>query len=142
MISFSVKSLLFTLALIVCLGALNPARLFYSFNSNIIGVCFAEDNVNISFMDTRIREELSLKKNLITFNKVSGMLSTTLKEQKRLFIAKNGDQKNETAWKAENLINEASLFASQSNYNESLKVLETVHNMIMTSLKELHRIKK
>lgn len=142
MISFSVKTLLTTLALIVCLDALHPAGLFYSSSSNIIGVCFAEDNVDTSFMDTRIREELSLKKNLITFNKVSGMLSTTLREQKRLFIAKKGGQKNETALKVENLINEASLFASQHNYKESLKILETVHNIIMTSLKELNRIKK
>lgn len=142
MISFSVKTLLLTLALIVFLGALNPAGLFYSFNSYIIGVCFADNNVNISFMDTRIREELSLKKNLITINKITGMLSTTLREQKKLFIAKKGDKKNETALKAENLINEASLFASQRNYNESFKILENVHNMIMTSLKELQRIKK
>ena len=142
MSSFSVKILLLTLAFIVCLGALNPARLLYSFNSTIIGVCFAEDNVDITFMDVRIREELALKKNLITFNKVSGMLSTTLREQKRLFIAKKGEQKNETAFKAENLLNEASLFASQHNYDKSLKILGTVHNMIITSLEELNRIKK
>ena len=142
MIRFSVKTYLLTLALIVWSGALNPVRLFYLFDSNIIGLSFAGDNVDISFMDTRIKEELSLKKNLITFNKVSGMLSTTLREQKRLFIAKRGEQKNETAFKAENLINEASLFASQHNYTKSLTILATVHDMIMASLEELNKIKR
>jgi hypothetical protein len=34
-------------------------------------------------------------------------------------------------------MNEANLFASQRSFKKGFKVLETVHGMMMTSLKEL-----
>jgi hypothetical protein len=139
MISLNVKSLLFTLALVAGIIALNPAVFLYPFSSNVTSQCFAEDTVNITFMDTRIREELSLKKNMINFNKASGLLHTALKEQKRVFTAKKGNETNKTALKIEDLMNEANLFASQRSFKKGFKVLETVHGMMMTSLKELLR---
>ncbi len=117
----NLKSLLFALALIAGTSA-----------------CSDKATEKKSIMDDEIRNELSLKRNLINFNRASGMLSDVLREQKRVFIANKADKKNEIALKVEELMNEASLFASQDNYDKSFDILQTVHGILLASIKELN----
>jgi len=90
-----------------------------------------------SYAYNEIKGELSSKKDLIQFNRISGMLSNLLQEQKRLFTATKGNGKNETAMKIEALLNEAALFASQSSYDDAFKTLDNTHEVVAKSLNEM-----
>jgi len=90
-----------------------------------------------SYAYNEIKSELSSKKDLIQFNRVSGLLSDLLREQKRLFIATKGNGKNETAMKIEAMLNEAALFASQSSYGDAFKTLDNTHEVVAESLNEM-----
>jgi len=84
-----------------------------------------------------IKAELSSKKNLIHFNRIGGLMSDLLREQKRLFTLTNGNVENETAIKIEALLNEAAMFASQESYDEAFKTLDNAHELAMKSLMEM-----
>lgn len=90
-----------------------------------------------SYAYNEIKAELSSKKDLVQFNRISGMLSSLLLEQKRLFTLTKGNGKNETALKVEALLNEAALFASQNMYDDSFKTLDDAHETIAKSLREM-----
>lgn len=99
------------------------------------GVSLASENDPFAYNE--IKTLLASEKSLINYNMVSGRLCDLLREQKRLFTANERTGKNETAAVLEGLLNEAGLFASQSDYSEAFKILNAVHEKVMESLKQL-----
>jgi len=131
------RSLLVALPLALCVGGVNTGIFSFSFDSPAISECFAGEKKTHSLMDDGIRKELSLEKNLVNFNRASGMLTDILREQKRIFTESKAKGKNMTAMKVEDLINEANMHVSQGNYTDGYKMLETVHAILLDSIARL-----
>jgi hypothetical protein len=83
------------------------------------------------------RDELSLPRNMSSFNRASGILGDLVREERRLFSAKNSGVNDDTADKAEEILNEASLLGAQTKYDEAYAALEKAFAMLSTSIKEL-----
>ncbi len=90
-----------------------------------------------SYTHNEIRDALSSKKDMIRFSRASGLLSSLLREQKRLFTSTKGTGKNEAALKIEGLLNEAAMFASSKNYDDAYIILHNAHEVVSKSLEEL-----
>lgn len=83
------------------------------------------------------RTELALPRNMSSFNRASGILGDLLREQRRLFSAKYSGVTDETAEKAEEIMNEANLLGAQKQYDEAYAALEKAFAILSTSIKEL-----
>ncbi|MFQ5432721.1 MAG: hypothetical protein ACE5EN_09460 [Nitrospinota bacterium] len=109
----------------------------------LLAACSSSENTGTkndkknSYAYNEIKEELSSKKDVIHFNRISGLLSDLLREQKRMFHIINGKEKNETALKIETLLNKAAMFASQSNYDDAYHTLDVTHEVVAKSLNEM-----
>lgn len=89
------------------------------------------------FAYNEIKATLASEKNLIHYNRVSGMICDLLREQKRLFALQgNGD--DGPASRVEELLNEAGLFASEDKYTDAFQVLETAHETVMQYLRQMN----
>ena len=99
------------------------------------GAAFAAEDDPFAYNE--IKALLTSKKDLVGSNRINGMLTELLREQKKLFTAKKGTGKNETALKIENLMNEASLTASKSDYHKTFKILDDAHETLMESIRQL-----
>lgn len=82
------------------------------------------------FSEDEILYELNSEKNLIHYTRLNGLLIDYLRERKRIFAKDEGAKENDTFINAEELINEASILASQERYDESFRFLENVFNLI------------
>ncbi len=84
-------------------------------------------------LDEEMRKELSLKRNRANFTKVVGMLASFLRTLKGELASQNPALVKETSLKVEDLMNEANLFASQGEYDESYKNLETAYEILVSA---------
>jgi len=76
------------------------------------------------FSEDEILYELNSEKNLIHYTRLNGLLIDILRERKKIFAKGEGAKENDIFVNAEELINEASIFASQEKYDESFRLLE------------------
>jgi len=72
------------------------------------------------------------------YNRVSGMLTDILREQKRLFKNANGDVPNEIADSVEAMVNDAGLYASQNDYGKCFKSLEEALDTLTIEMAKLN----
>ena len=102
-------------------------------------IIHAQDKSAESFIynEEVYRDELKAPRNMSSFNRAIGILGDLLREQRRLFSEKNGGGGNETADKAEVMMNEANLFGAQKQYDEAYAALEQVFAILFTSIKTL-----
>ena len=89
------------------------------------------------FTEEVYRAELALPRNMSSFNRASGILGDLVREERRLFSAKNSGATDKTAEKAEEIMNEASLLGAQTKYDEAYAALEKAFAILSTSIKEL-----
>lgn len=82
------------------------------------------------FSEDEILYELNSERNLIHYTRLNGLLIDFLRERKRIFAKDKGAKENDIFINAEELINEASVLASQERYDESFRLLENVFNLI------------
>ena len=101
-----------------------------------IGASTAWAAEEFSYHDDEILFHFSQEKNLVHFNMLIGMLTDLWREQKRFYDAK-GTGENTSASKAEELLNDASLAASQGNYDEAFDILKSAYDIIKASLTEM-----
>ncbi len=139
---FNLKPVLLTAVLITQLGWMNSTMISIMGGSNAIGDCFAYTPKKKSFMKSEMKKEFSLKRNLANFNRASGLLTDILREQKRLFSIQNSSGTNKISLKAENLLNEANMHASEENYDKGYEALETANKILLESIEKLNKNKK
>jgi len=89
---------------------------------------------NANYAYDEIKKHLASEGNFSGYNRIIGMLSDLLREQRRLFMEKYGAKKNDMALKAEEEMNKASVYASQNQYKKCYKALDDIHEKIMTSI--------
>jgi hypothetical protein len=102
-------------------------------------IAHSAENSAESFVFTEevYRAELALPRNMSSFNRASGILGDLVREERRLFSAKNSGATDKTAEKAEEIMNEASLLGAQTKYDEAYAALEKAFAILSTSIKEL-----
>lgn len=96
----------------------------------------AQDLETASFSDEEINARFEEDRNMMTFNRLSGLLTDLLREQKRIYFNSNGVGVNQECLKAEELLNEANLLAAQSKYDEGFEVMKEAYLVIKRSLTE------
>lgn len=101
-----------------------------------IAVSAAWADGKFSYHDDAILFHFSQEKNMVHFNMLIGMLTDLLREHNKFFDAK-GTGENTVDPKAEELINDASLAASQGNYDEGFAILKSAYDILKGSLGEL-----
>lgn len=94
----------------------------------------------IGFNLKEIEDEFKAGKNFKSFNRISGLLTDLLREQKRAYIALHGDKMNQARINVENLINEASYYESQKMREESFQTLHKAYEELLASLKQLNNL--
>jgi tetratricopeptide (TPR) repeat protein len=102
-------------------------------------IAHSAENSAESFVYTEevYRAQLALPRNMSSFNRASGILGDLVREERRLFSAKNSGATDETAEKAEEIMNEANLLGAQRQYDEAYAALEKAFATLSTSIKEL-----
>ncbi len=108
-----------------------------SFPGESGNVTFASENDPFAYKE--IKAALASGENFIQYNRISGMLTDLLREQKRLFTEKKQAGKNEITTKIEELLNDASLSASERDYGQAYKILDGAHETLTESLKDLSK---
>jgi hypothetical protein len=83
------------------------------------------------------RAEFKLQRNMSSFNRTIGILGDLLREQRRLFSEKNTGGASETADKAEEAMNEASLLGAQKQYDGAYAQLDLAFGLLTTSIKKM-----
>ncbi len=84
-----------------------------------------------------IKAIISSKKNITNFNRIIGMISDLLRIHRQESASTNKGGGIEIAMKVEDLLNEASMFASQDNFDDSYKSLDDALEVIIDSLHKL-----
>lgn len=92
------------------------------------GIAYAAENPQ--FSEEEILYELNSERNLIHYIRLNGLLIDILRERKKIFAKDESAKENDIFINAEELINEASLLASQEKYDESFRLLENVFNLL------------
>lgn len=95
---------------------------------------------NVGFNLKEVEDEFKAGKNFKSFNRISGLLTDLLREQKRAYTALYGDKMNQARMNVENLINEASYYESQKMREESFQTLHKAYDELRASLEELHKL--
>lgn len=99
--------------------------------------CAENGAVSLVYTEDVYRDQLALPRNMSSFNRASGILGDLLREERRLFSAKNSGASDETAEKAEEIMNEANLLGAQARYDEAYVSLEKAFAILSASIKEL-----
>lgn len=99
--------------------------------------CLAAENGIDTTKFRIIKDEFAREKNLANANRVSGMLTDVLREQKLLFVEKNGNKLNTVARKSEDLLSESNLYASMGDYDGCYKAMQTVYDLLKESYSKL-----
>lgn len=121
---FRPKTILFAVIISVCLTSV------ISFPLDLTGSGTAYTTEKPLFSEDEILYELNSERNLIHYTRLNGLLIDFLRERKRIFAKDEGVKENNIFVNAEELINEASMLASQERYDESFRLLENVFNLI------------
>jgi hypothetical protein len=121
---FRPKGIWFVVIISVCLTAVIPLPL------DLTGSGTAYTTEKPLFSEDEILYELNSERNLIHYTRLNGLLIDFLRERKRIFAKDEGVKENNIFVNAEELINEASMLASQERYDESFRLLENVFNLI------------
>ena len=102
-------------------------------------IAHSEEKSAESFVFTEevYRDELALPRNMSSFNRAIGILGDLLREERRLFSAKYSGVPDETADKAEEILNEANLLGAQRRYDEAYAELEKAFAILSASIKKL-----
>lgn len=101
-----------------------------------IGVSTVWAEEEFRYHDDGILFHFSREKNLVHFNHLIGMLSDLWREHNKFFDAK-GKGKNTAGPKVEGLLNDASLAASQGNYEEAFASLKNAYDLLKGSLADM-----
>ncbi len=84
-----------------------------------------------------IKAIISSKKDITNFNRIIGMISDLLRIHRQESVSTHKGGRNEIAAKVEDLLNEASMFASQDDFDKSYKSLDDALEVIIDSLHKL-----
>ncbi len=91
-------------------------------------------------LSTREYEDmLAADKNMATANRLGGLLTDLMREQKRVFFKLNGAAKNRVIMETEALLSEANLYSSQNDFNEAFRLLEQAYRKLLASLDQLNK---
>jgi len=102
----------------------------FGFLSIVSAPAYAQSENDIRHAKDQIEAEMARDRNLTSYNRVSGLLTDLLRDQKRL-AANAGDMKNnENFAKAEDYLNEAGLYASQNNYDDCFKSMQAAFDIL------------
>lgn len=121
---FRPKAILFAVIISVYLTTV----IFLPFDLRGGGIVYATEKPQ--FSEDEILYELNSERNLIHYTRLNGLLIDILRERKKIFAKDEGAKEDDIFINAEELINEASIFASQEKYDESFRLLENVFNLI------------
>lgn len=121
---FRPKTILFAVIISVCLTTV----IFLPLNLRGGEIVYATEKP--LFSEDEILYELNSERNLIHYTRLNGLLIDFLRERKRIFAKDEGVKENNIFVNAEELINEASVLASEERYDESFRLLENVFNLI------------
>lgn len=83
-----------------------------------------------SYSLAEIKSELAGERNIINFNRVSGMLTDVLRLRKQAQAKDGGPGDAKRFLEVEEHLNAAGLFASQSQYDECYESLEAAYEML------------
>jgi hypothetical protein len=92
-----------------------------------------------TFSTREYEDMLAAEKNMATANRLGGLLTDLLHEQKRVFSARNGAAENRVVREAENLLNEAGIYISQNDFDEAFRLMEQAYREIIASLEKMSR---
>ncbi len=124
-------------SMMFAIGALNPVGAFENPSKGNYGAGVGRVS-KTDYAYDEIKGRLASEGNFAGYNRIIGMLSDLLREQRRLFIEKHGAMRNDIALETEKEMNEASLYASQSQYRKCYKALDATHEKIMSSIISLN----
>lgn len=102
---------------------------------------FAEvtfDDEVAAYYDAQSHGEMAEHMRVMHFTKAGRFILSRLQEQKAVFTEKHGMGTNGIAEKAEELVDEANLLASENNLDDGIKILVSAHQILTTSLKEMN----
>lgn len=106
-----------------------------------VKAAFAEvtfDDEVAAYYDAQSHGEMAEHMRVMHFTKAGRFLQSRLQEQKAFFGEKHGTETNGIAEKAEELVDEANLLASENNLDDGIKILVSAHQILTTSLKEMN----
>jgi len=89
------------------------------------------------FSKREYEDMLAADKNMATANRLGGLLTDLMREQKRVFFKRNGAEENQIIMETENLLNEANLHISQNDFDEAFRLMEQAYSKIVASLEQM-----
>jgi len=92
-----------------------------------------------SFSKREYEDMLAADKNMATANRLGGLLTDLMREQKRMFFKRNGAVKNQVIMETENLLSEANLQISRNDFDEAFSLMEQAYRKIVASLEKMSR---
>jgi len=92
-----------------------------------------------SFSKREYEDMLAAEKNMATANRLGGLLTDLMREQKRIFFKRNGAATNHVIMETENLLSKANLQISQNNFDEAFRLMEQAYREIIGSLEKMKR---
>lgn len=121
-------------ALFLTVVAAGASR-FMSGGSGHCGLAFAAEEMPID--EAGIKDEFTREPNYTRLNRISGLLADLLGRQRMLYEKSGRTEPNEVSERAEEMINEANLLASERKYGEGIDLLREAYELIAASLHEL-----
>jgi len=103
----------------------------------VIGIASAFEKP--TFSTKEYEDMLAAEKNMATANRLGGLLTDLMREQKRVFFSRNGAAKNRVIMDTEALLSEANLYSSQNDFDEAFRLMEQAYRKIVASLEKMSR---
>ncbi|MBI4829475.1 MAG: hypothetical protein HY804_11835 [Nitrospinae bacterium] len=88
------------------------------------------------FSEAEVAQGLTAERNLVHYIHLSGVLTDLLREQKRVYHANHQGEPNTLAADVEDLLNEAGMAASRSDFDAAWASMEKSSKLLFASLKE------
>lgn len=86
------------------------------------------------FSEAEVAQGLTAERNLVHYIHLSGVLTDLLREQKRVFHANHQGEPNPVAADVEDLLNEAGMAASRSDFDAAWSSMEKSSALLFGSL--------
>ncbi|MGK7344226.1 MAG: hypothetical protein ACNS63_00245 [Candidatus Nitrospinota bacterium M3_3B_026] len=86
-----------------------------------------------SYSMEEIKSELAGERNILSFNRLSGMLTDVLRLQKQAHAKNGGTRGAKRFLEVEEHLNAAGMFASQSQYDECYERLEAAYETLLAA---------
>lgn len=103
--------------------------------NGLLGGASAAEEMPIDEND--LKDEFTRDPNYTHLNRISGLLADLLSRQKLLHEKSGREEPNKVSERAEEMISEANLLASERKYGEGIDLLRKAYELISASLNEL-----